>query len=205
MNLMAETIAILARIICGCQARWSDEIPPPGPRVYYGNHTSHLDAITIWSALPRECRRACKIVAAKDYWAATKLRRWLACDVFECVLIDRKKVTRESNPLDAMLSVLDQGMALIIFPEGGRGAKGRLGEFQGGLWHLGRARPQLEFMPVWLENLNRVLPKGEVIPIPLISAATFGASFQMAGDDTKETFLKRAQDQLSQLAGPRQN
>ena len=201
---MAETIAILARIVCGCQARWTGQVPQPGPRVFYGNHTSHLDAITIWSALPRECRRACKIIAAKDYWAATKSRRWLACDVFECVLIDRKKVTRESNPLGKMLSVLDQNLAIIIFPEGGRGASGQLGEFQSGLWHLGRARPQLEFVPVWLENLNRVLPKGEVIPIPLISAATFGVGFQVAVDDTKETFLKRAHDQLSQLALPQQ-
>ena len=30
-------------------------------------------------------------------------------------------------------------------------------------------------MPVWLENLNRVMPKGQVIPLPLLCTVTFGA------------------------------
>lgn len=199
--MIAQALATAIRVFCGCQARWIDPPPAPGPRVYYANHTSHLDSLVLWSALPAACRDRCRIVAAEDYWAAGPTRLWLVRDVFRAVLIDRTQVTRSANPLTAMLKVLDAGEALVIFPEGGRSTDGALGEFRPGLWHLARKRPDVPLTPVWLENLSRVLPKGEMLPIPLISAVQFGPPFHWAAGIDKAAFLAAARAALLQLAG----
>ncbi len=197
--MIATVLATAVRVLCGCPARWTDTPVPAGPRIYYANHTSHLDALVVWAALTPVQRRACRIVAAADYWEAGPWRRWLARDVFRAVLIDRTVVTRTSNPLTAMLTVLDAGAALIIFPEGGRSADQTLQEFRPGLWHLVRKRPELPLTPVWLENLSRILPKGETLPVPLIGAVTFGGGFRWNGTDDKATFLTQARERLRRI------
>lgn len=197
--MIAEIVATAARLLSGCRPRWLDEPPAPGPRVYYANHASHLDALVIWASLPSACRKRCRIVAAADFWNGNGLRRWLAKDVFRALLIERKKVTRANNPAEAMSEVLTCGDALIIFPEGGRGSGNAVESFRGGLWHLARRHPGLEFSPVWLENLNRILPKGEVLPVPLISAVTFGKSFQCDMQQGKDQFLDSARNALLKL------
>lgn len=154
----------------------------------------------VWAALPRDCRRACRIVAAADYWKAGTVRPWLA-GKFRAVLIDRVNVTRHNNPLDAMSAVLEAGEALIIFPEGSRGEGDDLSEFRGGLWHLSRKIPSLPFTPVWLENLNRVLPKGEFVPVPVMTALTFGPSLRRADTESKSAFLDTLREQLAALKG----
>lgn len=197
--MIAHLIANTAKLMAGCRARWESTPPKPGPRVFYANHTSHLDAMVIWSALPRDVRDRCRIVAAEDYWTSTRLRRWLAHDVFKLLLINRISISRANNPMDLILPELDAGNAVIIFPEGGRGEGGDLGAFRGGLWHIARRRPMVEFTPVWLENLNRVLPKGEFLPVPLMSAVTFGRSFNRVENVGKSQFLELAENALSQL------
>ncbi len=196
--MIARLLTGCVRFLCGCNARWA-ELPVAGPRVYYANHTSHLDSLLLWSALPAQLRRSCRIVAAADYWERTRARRWLAREVFRAVLIDRTTVTRRNNPLDHMLAVLDAGEALVIFPEGGRSDRQVVRDFRSGIWHMARRRPDLPFVPVWLENLSRVLPKGEVLPVPLMTAVAFGAAFHKAADDTKEIFLDRARRRLLAL------
>jgi 1-acyl-sn-glycerol-3-phosphate acyltransferase len=197
--MIAELLANGARILCGCRARWLAEPPEPGPRIYFANHTSHLDALIIWSALPPACRQRCQIVAAADYWQATLLRRWLSTRVLPTVLVERKHVTRENNPLNDMLAALDADNALILFPEGTRGAGAGPGEFRAGLWHLARHRSDLTFVPVWLENLSRVLPKGEFLPVPIMTAVTFGSPLQRLPDQQKDDFLHMLHNRLVQL------
>ena len=197
--MTAGLIAFAARLISGCRARWVDCEPSLTQRVYYGNHSSHLDALVIWSALPAAFRRQCRFVGAADYWNATAIRRYLARDAFHAILIDRTRVTKEENPLLSMLDGLEAGYSLVLFPEGGRKAGDTIGVFQGGIHHLARRRPQTEFVPVYLDNLNRVLPKGEVLPVPLISSATFGPPIQLAEGESKADFLDRARACLAVL------
>jgi 1-acyl-sn-glycerol-3-phosphate acyltransferase len=194
--MMADLVAGAARVLCGCHARWMEPPPSPGPRVYYANHTSHLDAPLIWAALPRAVRRRCRIVAAADYWRAGALRRWLARDCFRAVLIERQRVNRANNPLAGMLAALDAGDALVIFPEGTRQARGGVGTFRGGLWHLARRRPDLPLTPVWLENLSRVLPKGEWLPVPLLTAVTFGPTLHYCSGQTRPEFMTLLRERL---------
>lgn len=199
-------IAWLIRMITGVQARWIG-VPPVEPdgsirqRIYFANHTSNLDAPVIWAALPKALRRCTRPVAARDYWLGDPLRRFLAERVFRAVLIERKKVTPSNNPMVDMHKALDEGASLIIFPEGGRtdDEEGELGDFKPGLWHLARKHPDVQLVPVYLENLNRILPKGDFLLVPLMAAISFGEPLRPVEGETKPQFLERARAAVAAL------
>ena len=71
-------------------------------------------------------------------------------------------------------AALDAGDSLIFFPEGTRALTDEMLPFKSGLYHLARANPTLELVPVRMENLSRVMPKGELLPVPLVCILTFG-------------------------------
>lgn len=201
-------IAGLIRLISGVQARWVglDPLPPAGqaptPRIYFANHTSNLDAPVIWAALPAELRAKTRPVAARDYWEKTPTRRYLAHKIFRCVLIERARVTHSNNPLALMEAALEAGESLIIFPEGTRltSEDDEMNPFKPGLWHLAKKHPGAVLVPTHLENLNRVLPKGEAILIPLLSSVTFGVPISIAEGEDKPAFLARARQAVAELS-----
>ncbi len=203
--MLEKAICFIARLLTGAQARWSGMDPPSPdrPHIYFANHTSNLDFILVWSALPALLRARTRPAAARDYWSVG-FRRRVAEKCFRAVLIERKNVTRSCNPLTDLLAVLDAGESVIIFPEGGRVEAGErlVGDFKGGLYHLAKARPDLPLVPVYLENLNRVLPKGEVLPVPMLCSATFGAPLALRAEEAKTEFLHRAREGILQLAKP---
>jgi 1-acyl-sn-glycerol-3-phosphate acyltransferase len=100
-----------------------------------------------------------------------------------------------------MTAALDAGADLIVFPEGTRSETGRLGPFKPGLYHLASRRPGLELIPVFLENLNRILPKGERIPVPLMGGAQFGETIAPPDEtEPKTAFLTRCRDAILRLS-----
>lgn len=197
--MIAGCVATLSRVIAGANVRWVDVPRSAGAKVYFANHSSHLDTLVLWAALPRELRERTRPVAARDYWGATGARRWLAESVFRAVLIERKEIRRTSNPLVQMLAVLERGESLIVFPEGTRGDGQRIGPFKGGLYHLARHRPEADLVPVHIDNLNRILPKGEFLPLPLLSCISFGPALHLEHDEPREVFLRRAEDAVRGL------
>jgi len=196
---MSELIAFLFRSLCGTRARWQGCAPGDQQRIYFANHTSHLDAIVLWATLPAALRARTRPVAAKDYWVATGLRRWMATSVFHALLIERRNVTRQENPLRDMLRALDQGDSLILFPEGTRASNLEPQAFKSGLFHLAKDRPKIEFIPVYLENLSRILPKGDFFPVPLMGSVTIGAPIRVEPGETKGSFLERARSTVWNL------
>jgi 1-acyl-sn-glycerol-3-phosphate acyltransferase len=194
-------IAGLIQLLTGVRGRWIGVEPVARRRVYFANHQSNLDAPVIWASLPAELRARTRPVAARDYWERGLVRRWLAHDVFRVVLIERTGITVSNNPLVAMDAVLDAGDSLILFPEGTRQTAEDAGmnPFKPGLWHLARKHPDVELVPVWLENLNRILPKGEVVPVPLMASVTFGAPIRLAPGESKPDFIARAQSAVAAL------
>lgn len=197
--MTASLISGLLRLATGAVARWQGCAPEARPRIYYANHTSNLDGPVLWAALPPAIRRRTRLVAAQDYWSVGRLRPWLARSVFQAVLIERRKPTPECNPLDTMLEALSEDGSLILFPEGGRQAGPEPEPFKAGLYHLAKRRPELELVPVWMENLNRILPKGEVLPVPLLGSLVFGAPLHLQAGEAKPVFLERARQALLEL------
>jgi 1-acyl-sn-glycerol-3-phosphate acyltransferase len=199
-SLTAFIITSAARLLTGARALWLGCTPQPVQRLYYANHSSHGDFVLLWASLPDELRRSTRPVAGADYWQRDGLRRYLINKVFNGVLIDRERATPEHNPLQPMLDALDQGESLILFPEGTRNLEDGLLPFKSGLYHLTRLRPDVELVPVWIANLNRVMPKGRALPLPLLCTLSFGTPLEHMEDENKQAFLERARNALLALA-----
>jgi 1-acyl-sn-glycerol-3-phosphate acyltransferase len=202
--MTAAILASASRLVAGASVQWHCDPGVTRPRVYFANHTSHLDFVVIWAALPAALRRATRPVAGRDYWESTPVRRYLARRVFQAVLINRSG-SRSSDPAAAQAAVermgeeIRAGHSLIVFPEGTRTADGRIGPFKSGLFHLSRLCPDVELIPVLLDNLNRILPKGEVLPVPMLSRVVFGAPLMPPAGLEKGPFLETARDALIRL------
>lgn len=198
MQLTVEVLSWVAKLLSGASVRWVNCHPDTCQRVYFANHTSHLDAIVIWSSLPAAVRRLTRPVAAKDYWEKGALRRYLAKS-FNALLIDRKEIKVHRSPVDYMIREAGDRHSLIVFPEGGRNTTGELGEFKSGLYYLSKKRPDWEMVPVHIDNLNRVLPRGEFLPVPLLSCITFGPPMWLEDGESKVEFLQRARQAVLRL------
>ena len=202
---LASLLAGLARLISGVRVRWVDCEPAAIQRVYFANHSSHLDAVVLWASLPPAARLRTSPVAGRDYWGKTRFRRYLAYEVFKALLINRQPQGAERSRqaaeavLEELVAALDAGRSLIVFPEGTRGLGDELAPFKSGIYHLARRRPDVQLVPAYLENLNRILPKGEVLPVPVLSSATFGPPIHLAPDEEKAAFLARIQQAVWRL------
>lgn len=200
-NLVAGFLAWLARLISGATALWFDCQPSVRQRVYFANHTSHMDFVVLWSVLPSEVRELTRPVAAKDYWTADRLRHYIIDKVFHGILVERQSADPflRHQQLENLAGGLAKVHSLILFPEGTRGDGEAVGEFKSGLFHIARMRPDVELVPVYLENLNRVLPKGEYLPVPLLCKVYFGPAIQLDPQESKEQFLDRARQAVVAL------
>jgi 1-acyl-sn-glycerol-3-phosphate acyltransferase len=98
-----------------------------------------------------------------------------------------------------MLQEMGDRYSLIIFPEGSRNTEEEMGEFKSGLYYLAKKRPDLELMPVYIDNLNRVLPRGEFLPVPLLSCITIGSPIYLEKGENSKAFLKRAREAVRSL------
>lgn len=198
-KLTRAFLAVLARFLSGASVRWIDCQPDTCQRVYFANHTSHLDAIVLWSALPQQVRNLTRPVAAKDYWTAGPIRRYLSHRVFNALLIDRTEIKVHQSPVDVMIREIAHRYSLIVFPEGGRSSGAEIGEFKSGLYYLCKKRPDLELIPVHIDNMNRILPRGEVLPVPLLSCISFGPPIWLEAGEPKAHFLLRAREAVRRL------
>lgn len=201
MFQLPDVLSSGMRLMIGAQARWIGTEPNHQQRIYYANHSSHLDSLAIWSALPRELRATTRPVAAKDYWEKTRLRRYISQKGFQAIYLDRQMNRQDGlHPLQSLFDALEGGSSLIFFPEGTRGTEPHPGAFKSGMFHLAKRFPSVEWVPVYLENLYRSMPKGTFWPLPLICTVRFGSPLQPLTDEPKNTFLERARAEVVKLA-----
>lgn len=192
-------LVMLSKMISGANGRWLGCQPDARQRIYFANHTSNLDALVLWAILPPEVRTLTRPVAARDYWMAGRLRRHVAEQVLHAILIERRKPSAHDHPIVQILQAMGESNSVIIFPEGGRFSGPDPMPFKSGLYHLARKRPDVELVPVLIENLNRILPKGEFLPVPLLGSVTFGAPIQWMTGESKPAFLERARGEVIRL------
>lgn len=187
----------LVRLLVGAYAKW--QVPPSEAQsIYFANHSSHLDTLAVWAALPADIRKKTRPVAAKDYWGTGRIKQFFALDILNAILIERK-VKAGQHPLLPLFSALAQGDSLIIFPEGTRRAHAEPDEFKPGIYHLALAFPQVKLIPVYLDTLHRSFPKGTYLPVPLICTAHFGEPIKLLENEAKKDFLTRARQILLTL------
>lgn len=193
--LMAKAMGMfllnLVRLLTGAQARWYGCPPKAEQRIYFANHQSHADLVMIWAALPEELRSITRPIAAKDYWTKTPFRRWITTEVFNAVYVDRER-KGEEDPLAPLVQALESGDSIIIFPEGTRGHAEEPQPFKSGLYSLAEKFPHAVLVPAWINNIQRVMPKGEVVPVPILCSVTFGAPIRLEEGEERRAFLDRA-------------
>lgn len=204
-------LAGLVRLVTGVQARWAgcDPVDDAGDvpqRIFFANHTSHLDTPVIWASLPAVVRARTRPVAARDYWDRDPIRRFLSQRWLRVILVDRAPgprpapaAPRGSGPMEEALAF---GDSLILYPEGTRNPTPDEGllPFKAGLYHLAKQFASVELVPVHLANLSRILPKGELLPVPLLARVVFGAPLRVGEGEAKDAFLERARGALEALA-----
>jgi 1-acyl-sn-glycerol-3-phosphate acyltransferase len=197
MTLAAFTgqlLAFVARLITGAQGHWKGCPPQAEQRIYIANHQSHFDLVLIWAAFPHELRAQTRAIAAKDYWTKSALRRWLTTEVFNAIYVSRTRANPDEDPLEPLVEALAKGDSLVIFPEGTRSNKGNPQPFKSGIYHLAQQFPHVQLIPTWIDNVQRVMPKGEVVPVPILCTVTFGAPIQLMEGESKADFLCRARE-----------
>jgi 1-acyl-sn-glycerol-3-phosphate acyltransferase len=203
--MIATALASACRLVSGATVEWRCDPSSDAQRIYFANHSSHLDFVVIWSALPPRLRQCARPVAGRDYWDRGSVRRYLSSQVFRAVLIERghaasqDPVAAARESVERMAQEMGTRNSLIVFPEGTRSVTGEIGPFRSGLYHLWRARPDAQLIPVYLQNLNRILPKGEALPVPMLSRVTFGQPLSTTAGEPKDVFLVRARTAVLQL------
>lgn len=197
---MAEELFVGAtRLACGMSVFYRGAELQHGPaRIFFANHGSQLDFLAIWAALPVQIRKVTRPVAARDYWERPGVRGLLSKNIFRAIYVDRQREPTR-DPLDEVRAGLREGCSIIIFPEGTRSLDGNVAPFKSGIHRLATEFPHLELVPVYLENLSRILPKGEVLPLPLLSRVIFGDRLHRQEGEEKNEFLARARDSLLAL------
>jgi 1-acyl-sn-glycerol-3-phosphate acyltransferase len=158
--------------------------------------------VMIWAALPAELRGITRPIAAKDYWTKTAVKKWITTAVFNAIYVDRER-TEGVDPLQPLIDALSKGDSVILFPEGTRGSEELPQRFKSGLYNLALRFPQVVLVPAWINNIQRVMPKGEVVPVPILCSVTFGAPMQVAktGDQVEghAEFAERARNAVIAL------
>ena len=200
-------LATIARLITGAQGHWYGSPPKAEQRIYFANHQSHFDWVLIWAALPRDLRAITRPIAARDYWTSSKLKHWITHEIFNAVYVSRTRtqgasdvgLADDEDPLEPLMDALRNGDSLVIFPEGTRGNKPEPAAFKAGLYHLAEAFPDVQLIPAWIDNVQRVMPKGEVVPVPILCSVTFGAPLSLEPGEDKRAFLDRARNAVIAL------
>jgi 1-acyl-sn-glycerol-3-phosphate acyltransferase len=198
-RVVAKGVVGIARVLAGGNVRRVGFTPDDRQRIYFVNHTSHLDFVLVWAALPPRLRTMTRPVAAKDYWDKPGLRRYLGVKVFNAVLVERNPTSGATNAIEVLLDGLGEKHSLIIFPEGTRGDGTTIAPFKSGLYRLGKARPDVDLIPSYINNVNRVLPKGEFVPVPMLASISFGEPMRVGEDEDKNAFLDRARNAILEL------
>ena len=197
-KLMSLFLLGLIRALTGAQARWQGCPPKAEQRIYFANHQSHADLVLMWAALPEELRSITRPIAAKDYWTKTPFKQWITTAVFNAIYVDRAK-TGDQDPLEPLLDALGNGDSIILFPEGTRGNQEDPQKFKSGLYNLAHKFPDVVLVPAWINNVQRVMPKGEVVPVPILCSVTFGTPIALGLEESRSDFLTRARDAVMAL------
>jgi 1-acyl-sn-glycerol-3-phosphate acyltransferase len=188
---MSYALLGLVRLLTGSQARWHGCPPKAEQRIYFANHQSHADLIMIWAALPKELRSVTRPIAARDYWTQTPFKQWITTAVFNAIYVARDK-TDGQDPLAPLYDALKGGDSIILFPEGTRGYADEPQSFKSGLYNLALKYPDVVLVPAWINNIQRVMPKGEVVPVPVLCSVTFGVPVRLQAGEERRAFLDRA-------------
>ena len=186
----------LSRVFMDLDVRGREHVAHiAGPVLFAANHQSHFDTPAILAALPSSARYRVAIAMAKDVFPAHFApqvhgrRAWFASSAayYSAVLFFNAfpLPQREAGAREALRyagGLVGDGHSLLLFPEGKRTEHGEINPFQAGVGMMA-ARLGLPVVPVRLDGLDRVLPRGWRWPKRGRVSVVFGEPLTLAGDD----------------------
>lgn len=141
--------------------RW---LPPSGPVVVLANHASNLDPLLVGVLF----RRPVRFLSKHTLFINPFVRHIVTA--LGALPIDRR---RGLDGLRLILSALESGEAIAIFPEGTRSRTGELQPFKSGFAMTAR-RSRATIVPVYVEGAYRIWPAGRWLPRPTQLMAIIG-------------------------------
>jgi 1-acyl-sn-glycerol-3-phosphate acyltransferase len=182
-----------------------ENLPRQGSFVLAANHSSHLDALCLLSALPLRKLHCAFPLAARDYFFVTAPRTFVAAVVTNALPMERRLSPRQS--LTVCRHLLDKpGSILIVFPEGTRTTTGELGDFKPGVGTL-LAGTEHPVLPCYLDGAFAAWPKGAWCPRPTHVKLRIGTprvySHLPSGKESAVQICRELHAAVAELAGGR--
>jgi 1-acyl-sn-glycerol-3-phosphate acyltransferase len=137
----------------------------PGPAVYACNHLSYLDTPALFASLRFQFRILAKAGLFKIPFMGWYLRR------SGQVPVDSSDTHAGLRSLNFGVKTLRAGLPLVIFPEGGRSADGKMQDFLSGLAYMA-VRAGVPIVPMALVGTYEALPMHvyHIAPRPFLLA-----------------------------------
>jgi 1-acyl-sn-glycerol-3-phosphate acyltransferase len=141
-------------------------------------------------------------VAAADYFGRNRFISFISWLFINVVLIPRKRATEEGekDPIEIMDQLLKKGKSMILFPEGSRGKAGKLQPFKKGIGFVLDQNRNVPVIPVYMQGIGRVLPKGNKIILPSLTKIYFGEAIHI-NDESIEEIVMKIEEAVLQLKG----
>lgn len=164
------------------------------------NHNSHLDSIVLMCSLPTNKMKTTHPIAAADYFGTSKFRAAITRFFTNAILITRKKTekTDSENPIQLMNGLIRDGKSIILYPEGSRGEPGVMQKFKNGIGYVVDSNLGVPVIPVYMDGIGRILPKGKKLILPNITKIYFGKPLYFK-NETPEEITGKIEYEIIQL------
>ena len=169
-----------------------------GGAIVIANHSSHFDTPVALRTLPSRISNRILVAAAADkFYAARRKNTWWYSLFMNTFPVHRGGGTKQ---LDYPLSLLKRGWSILIYPEGGRSKSGQVQKFKHGVTIMAMAA-KVPVIPVYVEGLRNVMPKGQPTPQPAAVSARIGAPVWLEGVASVPEGTAMLENAMRELAG----
>jgi len=178
------------RIIVGVKYFNVESLSKNNQFIIVSNHNSHLDTMAIMSVLNLAQLEKVHPVAAGDYFGKSALKAYITKLFTNALLIQRTKTVNSQNPIELMFECLDRGDSLILFPEGSRGEPQKMQQFKKGIGIVLQKYPNIPYIPVFMQGMGKILPKGESLLVPFDAYVVFGEPSYSNSNEIEEIVIE---------------
>lgn len=201
LNILYKGIVpFILKPLTGVKYKHAEVLTEAKQFIIIANHNSHIDTLALMSAMPKHKIVEVKPVAAGDYFGTTKWKSFITILFTNALLIPRccSLKNKSKDPFRIMMKALKRGQSLIVYPEGSRGKANEMQEFKNGIGHILLKYPHIAYIPTYIENTGKVLPKDAIVPIPFNCKVVFGDLQYCKGKNAKEV-VTNMYHEVSQL------
>jgi 1-acyl-sn-glycerol-3-phosphate acyltransferase len=169
-----------------------------GAAIVIANHSSHFDTPVTLASLPGGIRSKVLIAAAADkFYGSRRKRTWWYSLFHGTFPVHRGGGTKQ---LEYPMSLFKRGWSILIYPEGGRSKSGQVQKFKHGVAIMAM-QCNVPVIPIYIEGLRDVMPKGQREPRPAAVSARIGKPVWITGAQSVPEGTTLLENAMRELAG----